>query len=418
MSNIITSKAMPDVMRRAINYLTLEHEFWAALLFEMRLVEVTTPPVRILGRGADQSFPFTMGTDGKRIFWDRSFVESLNHAVCAFGLTHEVCHPMLMHLQRIYEHGISGKDWTPRTDTKGRLLTRNPVVWNIAGDLIINPMLKASGFKLWDKCCYDPKYDPAKGWTTEKVYDDLIKNQPNQPKRPGPGAPGEGWGDLIEPSPETDLEAEAEEWKDRLVRAATLARARGTLPGSVEGLIKEYTEPVYPVWLLLERYVDSCLKSDDFSWHRPHQTFMQAGIILPGPYSEQVSRVDLWYDTSGSVSDSDLTRFHRVGGDIIRNAQPGVLALGQCDASVTSYQEIRLSTDWPTEVKITGRGGTSFQPPFSYLSERNIRPSLLIYLTDLEGDFPSEPPPYPVLWVSTTPNNKAPFGTTIYLDKE
>jgi predicted metal-dependent peptidase len=40
----------------------------------------------------------------------------------------------------------------------------------------------------------------------------------------------------------------------------------------------------------------------------------------------------------------------------------------------------------------------------------------MIYLTDLEGDFPDTPPPFPVLWVSTT-SHVAPFGTTIHLNQ-
>lgn len=412
--------ALPDVMRRSLNYLTLEQEFFASLLFEMRLIEVTVPPARILGRDLkDDSIPFAMGTDGRRIFWNRKFIESVNVPVCSFALVHEVCHPMLLHLTRIYEHGLSGPNWTPKQDTRGRLISRDPALWNVAGDYIINCMLKNSGFTLWDKCLYDPKYDMQKGWTTEMVYNDLLqqaKDDPNSLAAAALAASGTGY-DLVEPSADTDLEAEAEEMKDRIIRAATIAKSRGKLPAGMENLIKEYTEPQYPVWLLLERYVDSVLRDDDSSWRRPHQTFMNSGIIMPGPYSEAVSRVDLWYDTSGSVSDDDISRFHRVGGDIIRNAAPATLAVGQCDADVKeqNYIEVKRPTDWPSEIKITGRGGTSFKPPFEFLRERNIRPSLMIYLTDLEGDFPSEPPPFPVIWVSTT-DLEAPFGTTIHLN--
>jgi predicted metal-dependent peptidase len=401
---------IPDTLRRAINYLTLEQEFFAALLFEMKLVEVedNNPPPRILGRDQKQTdYAFTMGTDGYRIFWSRKFVSTLNVPQCAFVLCHEVCHPMLLHLARLYEHGISGKNWTPKADTHGRLISRDPIIWNVAGDYLINAMLKEAGFQMPPVGLLSDNYTIAKGWTTEKVYNDLLQNATViEVSGIGP--------DLVEPPPDADLEAAAEEMKDRIVRAAAIAKSRGHLPSSIEALIKEYTEPVYPVWLLLERYVDMVLRDDDYSWYRPHPNFLPHGIILPGSYSERVSRVDVWYDTSGSVSDEDLSKFHKVGGDIIRNAAPATLAIGQCDAGVHSYTEIRQPSDWLSEIHVTGRGGTSFKPPFAYLAEHRITPSLLIYLTDLQGDFPPEPPPYPVLWVSTTPES-APFGTTLHL---
>lgn len=412
---------IPDVLRRAINHLVLDQEFFASLLLEMKLVEVDdqAPPQRI-GQPPDQGFSFTMGTDGSKIYWSRRFVSTLNVPQCVFVLAHEVCHPMLLHLSRVYEHGLSGSNWTPKADAHGRLVSRDPLLFNIAGDYLINDLLKSSGFTVHPKALLDAKYSIASGWTTEKVYDDLLKSQPSPQqalKSLAQALAGGSGTDLIEPSPDTDLQAEADEWKDRIVRAAAIAKSRGTLPAALTSLISEYTEPQYPVWHLLERYVDSVLRDNDYSWHRPRPSYMNVGIIMPDAYSERVSRVDVWYDTSGSVDDESLSRFHRIGGDIIRNACPAVLALGQCDAGVHSYAEIKAGRDWPTSINITGRGGTSFQPPFTYLAERQIRPSLLIYLTDLEGDFPAEPPPYPVLWVSTSHRTQeAPFGTTIHLN--
>lgn len=413
----------PDVMRRAVNNLILDHEFYAALLMEMRLQEIddSAPPTRIGQQKGDAPFKFTMGTDGTRIFWSRRFVETLNVAACMGVLAHEVCHPMLLHLSRIYEHGISGRNWTPRADTHGRLISRDPVLWNCAGDYLINDMLSAGGFTLPKGGLIDPKYSIVKGWTTEKVYDDLLSKQRQDPPSSGKGKSGGNGGkacdDLVEPDPSTDLAAEADAWKDRIVRAAAIAKSRGTLPSHLEALVSEYTSPIYPFWLLLERYVDMVLRDDDYSWYRPHPHYMNVGIIMPGAFSERVSRVDIWYDTSGSVPDSALCKFHRVAGDIVRNAAPAVLALGQCDAEVHYYREFNNNFgEWPSSLRVTGRGGTSFCPPFDYLAERNITPSLLIYLTDMEGSFPSEPPPFPVLWISTTKEAQAPFGTTLYLN--
>lgn len=407
----------PPNLRRALNYLTMTQEFWMSLLFEMKLQEVEEPPARISDvaqKSDDKDYKFTMATDGKTIFYSRKFVESQPFSVIVFALAHEVGHPMLMHLQRIYEHGSMGGDgWVPKKDSHGKLICRNPILWNMAGDFIINQMLKDSGFTLLKGCLQSDRYKDLKVWTTEKVYRDLLAQGQQVAQALSKSFADGGGCDLAEPGIDADLTAEAEEWKDRVVRAATLAKSRGTLPASIEEMVKEYTEPVYPVWLLLEQYVDRACRADDYSWYKPIPYYLPYGIIQPGPDGEQVSHVFLWYDTSGSVPSKDLARFHKVGGDIIRNAAPGRLSIGQCDARVSKVDEILTPFDWPAEIGITGRGGTSFKPPFEWMRERHIEPSLMIYLTDLEGDFPEVPPPFPVLWVSTT-TNKAPFGQTLY----
>ncbi len=45
-------------------------------------------------------------------------------------------------------------------------------------------------------------------------------------------------------------------------------------------------------------------------------------------------------------------------------------------------------------------------------SGADFDPKLVVYLTDLDGKFPKEPPPFDVLWVATT-RAIAPFGETI-----
>jgi predicted metal-dependent peptidase len=67
-------------------------------------------------------------------------------------------------------------------------------------------------------------------------------------------------------------------------------------------------------------------------------------------------------------------------------------------------------------------GGTSFIPAFKWVSD-NYRDDidLFIYFTDAYGDYPENPPRYPVLWIVTTDLKKLPkqyyppFGNVIQL---
>jgi len=424
-------RELPPVLRRAMSQLVLTQDFWASIVYELQFVEVEDPPAML----APFVGKFRAATDGEKLYYSRSFVESLTPAVATFVLAHEAAHCMLLHLDRIYDGNYTGKSIK---DALGRRLHKDPAIWNTAGDYVINAMLKDSGFTLWKDCLYDVRYT---GKTTEQVYKELLQNAKKCPSCGGSGKSKSGkgkcpscagggkqpssgrgavdsatGGDLAMPPSDTDHKQRAEDWKDKIVRAATIAKARGTLPGSIEDLIKEITEPQYPVWFLLEQYVESSIKAaKDSSWKNPDRNMWPYGIVMPGDYSEVVPHVFLWYDTSGSVSNHELSRFHTIGGDIIRNLGPERLSIGQCDAAVTSVIDIEKEGDWPDGIECTGRGGTSFRPPFTWMEERGIVPSVMIYLTDLMGDFPAYPPPFPVLWVSTVPNSNGPFGETIHL---
>lgn len=408
------SSKLPLPMQRAISNLVLTQEFWASIVLHLRFVEVKEPPPLL----APFAETFRAGTDGTHLFYSRKFMEGLTPAVASFVLAHEAAHAMLLHLVRIYEaSGIGGNGFTYHKDKLGRKLAKDPTLWNCAGDYVINLMLKDSGFTLWDQCLLDTRFA---GMTTEQVYKILKQENPGGGGGTG-GSPGGQpdpriGGDLVMPEAGTDHKTEAEAWKERITAAAAVAKSRGHLPASIEGLIEEMTKPQYPVWHLLEQYVDTCIRSGrDSSWKYPDRTMWPYGIVLPSDYDETIPHVFLWYDTSGSVSNLQLAKFHTIAGDIIRNLHPDRLTIGQCDAGVHGEPlDITKSDDWPTSIKCTGRGGTSFKPPFTWMEEHSIRPTVCVYLTDLEGDFPEFAPPYPVLWVSVNPNT-APWGDTLNL---
>ena len=54
----------------------------------------------------------------------------------------------------------------------------------------------------------------------------------------------------------------------------------------------------------------------------------------------------------------------------------------------------------PEKIHVHDRGGTDFRPVFELMEDRQ-RPSCLLFMTDCCGDYPSEQPIYPVLWVDT-----------------
>jgi predicted metal-dependent peptidase len=68
-----------------------------------------------------------------------------------------------------------------------------------------------------------------------------------------------------------------------------------------------------------------------------------------------------------------------------------------------------------------GGGGTSSLPVFDLLKKPEHQTDCLVYLTDLEIDFPSEIPKYEVIWGVIGREDKslrAPFGKTYHLKVE
>jgi hypothetical protein len=50
------------------------------------------------------------------------------------------------------------------------------------------------------------------------------------------------------------------------------------------------------------------------------------------------------------------------------------------------------------------------------MKEKRVR--VVVYLTDLYGHFgPETSYPFPVIWATTSKEEKAPFGTTLYLEQ-
>lgn len=82
------------------------------------------------------NLPFhTAGTDGKNIYVDPNYFDSLSENDRIFIIAHEIMHIKFMHMYRL-------------TDREGN--KRNLELWNIVTDAIINANLERDGFIIKD----------------------------------------------------------------------------------------------------------------------------------------------------------------------------------------------------------------------------------------------------------------------------
>lgn len=191
----------------------------------------------------------------------------------------------------------------------------------------------------------------------------------------------------------------AETELERLIiqaRNRTPHKDRSTIPGGINDLIDAMIERRKPQvdWRrALRIFTSSSRRTYIFS--TVHRVSKRYGT-RPGIKVKRYQKLAVAIDTSGSVSDADLSAFFAEIDGIHR--QGAEIKVIECDAAVQRTYDYKgcLPTD------VGGRGGTVFDPVFALLrSNRLVRYDGCIYLTDGYADAPTIRPPCPLLWVIT-----------------
>ena len=374
-----------DEITKSRSLLVLDHCFWGMLAMRLKMQE--NPNCE------------TAATDGELMMYNPEFIDSLSTPELIGVLAHEVMHCAM------------GDIW--------RLGERDSYIWNMAADYVNNIELNKAGFTLPKGCLLDQKYA---GKSKEEVYNILYKELGGK----GKGKDGKGSGNgkdgqdlrdpgkcggMFKPSDAKQAKEGQMEWKKAVAQAVALAA--GDIPGELRKMIlDEVLDPPLPWHVLLRDFIERTAKND-YNWVRPNRRYLPQGIILPSLISDELPMVCIGDDTSGSTSGFETAFANEVSG-ILASYQTTTLVI-HADCKVHNVEEYRTE-DLPIKLDPRGGGGTSFEPVFDYIEKEGITPACLIYLTDLEGRFPSQEPDYPVIWVSVTKDKKAPFGETVYLD--
>lgn len=369
-SNKVTDERALDRIINARTALVLDHPFYGRCALALKLVE-------------DRSCQ-TMWTDGVHMGYNPDFVATLSDQELIAVVAHEG------------SHCVAGHVW--------RRNSREPRKWNIACDYAINPLIKAGGFDL-PKCgLLNPAYE---GMSAEAIYGKLPDPPPSGGGKGGKPDAGDALDEVRDAPNPQEVEAD---WKVTAAQAVKIAKMMGNVPAGIEQFVDEMLKPKLPWRELLRRFCHA-IKADDLTWRRPNRRHAASDIYLPSLHSETTPPMVVVIDTSGSTGEHQ-EQFGREMKSIVEEVLPEKTVVIYCDCRVQKVVEFERG-EFVTE-HFKGSGGTSFVPPFQHVEGMDIEPACLIYLTDLEGDFPS-PPAYPTLWVSTT-DKTAPFGETIQLD--
>jgi predicted metal-dependent peptidase len=407
------------------------HPFWGYLLMQVKLIPAP-------------DLPAFMVTDGVRNIWfNPHLTRHLSSEELGFVLAHQIAHQFLL--------------------TEPRRLGRDPFLWSQATDYVINRLVldipdpEGSGAPMYEppegeypeiglvRPLIEPKF---KRLVAEAIYARLPAPEgvplrldlklpmsetatgESEPRKLGPSESGaestlvlsavmDHGGGLDLHIPVLLDDEDRESLRDRIAQAAeyhTAAECRGHVPLDLLRALRLSGPARVPWQRVLYRYMDRTLSRDDYSRTRPNRKYWVHDVVVPGLAGEQVESIVVAIDTSGSMTADLLIRLVREIRELARNTAE--LTLIVADAEV---HHVVLSDDidpWLQDPELPGGGGTDHRPVFRWMEERDYRPTVFIGLTDLESEFPSRPPGFPVLWLVPPEHAEPPWGTCIVVDEK
>jgi predicted metal-dependent peptidase len=410
-------------MTRLRSQLIVHHPFFGFLASRLQLMSAP-------GIG-------TMATDGKRWLYDPAFLDRCNDPKLLFVGAHEVLHCALNHTTR-----------------RGN---RDPELWNVACDHVVNLSLREAGFVVPQEAYCDVQF---KGMHADDVYRILKTQQQEQPEESDDqegdgeddgqnqsgdkdgndddvdaetGSTGQGTDDadspangsnsgnagddsangtnapisdpgdcgaVIDAAPQNDqstLDDVAEEWNVAVRQATNFARRQGEgrLPGFIEEIITNLNRPKVDWRDVLRSWIEPS-STKDYTWARPNRRMLPFGIIAPGTTTDGIHHVGIAVDDSASVSSEMLQQFASEAQAALDDGKIDKLTVVFCDDRVQSVTEYVMGEI--IDLKAKGRGGTRFDPAFAWFTENAPDVAGVVYLTDLDSSSFGSEPPYRVLW--------------------
>lgn len=395
-----------DNMAKARTRLLIQQPFFASLIMSSPYVMTRDVP--------------TAATDGKKLYFNPDFMDSLSIEENMGVQCHEVLHDALLHVMRL--HG------------------RNRFIWNVACDYTINKIVLDAGLKLPEGCLIDKELGKN---SADVNYDLLMQKVEDERKKrgkqdgdqdggnvPNPYAQGQDGGnsvsdpsqsgkygsikpdiigqDMKEPEGNENPAERAKREQDirqRVAQAANIARMAGKMPGSLERFINEVLNPQVPWQDYLREYMTKVTKADE-SWNKRNRRF--SDVYLPTRHSERMGEIAVIGDTSGSIGHHELNKVGAEIRGIADDCNPERVRVIWADTKVASEQVFEDGE--ALLFQPTGGGGTDMRVPLDHVEQYN--PEVVVLITDGYTPWPTEEPPYPLIVVCTT-NAPVPIGQVV-----
>ena len=319
----------------------------------------------------------TAQTNGINIEINPKFLMSLPDEARATLLLHELWHIARLHLVR-----------------RGN---REPELWNIVCDAIINRDLKKDGYSFNKMDAVFIKTDKSE----EELYEEMLPNWKS---------PKDYVGDLRDG--EEVSSNMASDVVNAVSNALQTAKLCGYSSGEIEGLISDLLRPKLNWRNILEKFFQDLVK-EDFSWKRPNKRYQD--IYLPSLYEEEgkLSHIMFFLDTSGSMSEEQFKVFLTELYYLKKEYSPEKLTIVQFDTGIKSIVQYEKDTDLK-QIKTYGRGGTSYRKVADLIDKE--KPICAVIFTDLYAEpMRKIKADTEVFWVISDSREIPPYGRYCYV---
>lgn len=398
------------------------HGFYGLLLMHM---------IYSIDEGCETAY-----TDGERIAFSPTFLEELSDKELDFVMMHEILHVVLQHCLR-------GED-------------KDNERYNIAADIVINSTImhenddKASSItlsKYGESMHIAPDGKEGYLYTAEEVYEMLQSKQKNfdsgnkKSKKAGNVGSKKVRAEKVQQSRKDMNKPVAKRWDDHsqwgkfeedsklrdvwvknfaecceAIKVRDASNNRGTLPMFAQRMLEKLKKPQTDWRTILNDFIQE--EICDYSFSPPDRRFQDSPFFLPDfnemGKNDNVSDILFFIDTSGSISDNDMTTaYSEIKGAI--DQYDGKLKgwLGFFDAAIIEPKPFSSFEEFIV-IKPAGGGGTDFQIIFEYVDQhmKDKEPKCIIILTDGCAPFPKEElaNDIPVLWLINNQDVTPPWG--------
>jgi predicted metal-dependent peptidase len=332
----------------------------------------------------------TACTDGQTIRYNPDFIGPLSFDELQGLIHHEALHVAYAHHLRRGE--------------------RDPEVWNIAADAVINAHAKEDGFSLPLGGVEIPEYG---GLTTEQVYARLETLPRDHLEALAAQLTGEVKDQTDEqgnPLAGEALSQAERELERTLTIADSMERKHGSGSRGAERILAEIRRQGSVNWRAeLAQWIRRRCRSGarEAVWSRPNRKVYSSVRVHVPTYQGFRPRVLVALDTSGSVGDGEVRQFARELAGLLRTFKGIECYATSCDTAMSEPEKLRRPSHlarWTPK----GGGGTDFSPVFEW-AMRSDTPKVdaVVYFTDLYCPFP-DPCPIPTLWAWSWPNDRNP----------
>ncbi|MCR5332368.1 MAG: VWA-like domain-containing protein [Lachnospiraceae bacterium] len=325
----------------------------------------------------------TAQTDGRSIRYNPQFMLGLTEGQRNYVLLHEVLHILLMH-------------WKRRAD-------RDPVIWNIACDYVVNGIIDRHLCPSVRSSAKDVSIErPAQGcfvrWYSGEAVEEFYQKiyNENRKKLKNAGMSGSSKitvftfdGKEVHLPKDLNTAGQMDKEEEDLIEGAVRELLKETLKrrGSGGGYIPEQIIRLaesrkLPWHILLSDFLED-REHDESSYLTPERKYLHMDLIVPGLSRKNDRLGEIWafVDSSGSVAENEMDQFmtqlYRIAKDF--NC---VFNIAFWDTAVSDVFWKVSDKNRVLECRPRHSGGTDINCIYEYMERQRLTIDVMLILTD------------------------------------